>query len=75
MGPAPTYVRAPVSRPPPSWTLCSDVILTGQVALARWALAEGCPRDDGGGITMAHVAAFDGHREILQGLRGEGASR
>mgnify|MGYP003326911780 CR=1 FL=1 len=25
----------------------SDVILPGSVALAKWALAEGCPRDDG----------------------------
>ena len=55
----------------------SDVILPGSVALAKWALAEGCPRTrgDGFGDTMAHVAARHGHWELLRWLCGEGASR
>ena len=34
------------------------MILPGSVALAKGALAEGCPREDeDGGVTMAHFAA------------------
>ena len=49
----------------------SDVILPGSVALAKWALAEGCPRR-GGGFTMAHAAAGYGHLELVKWLCGEG---
>ena len=49
----------------------SDVILPGSVALAKWALAEGCPRDDGYG-NMAHAAAFHGRLELVKWLCGEG---
>ena len=47
------------------------VIEPGSVALAKWALAEGCPRDNGFQLeptTMAHVAARQGHRELVQWL-------
>ena len=53
----------------------SDVILPGSVALAKWALAEGCPREKWNGAntrTMAHYAASYGHRELVQWLCGEG---
>ena len=60
--------------------VCSDVILPGRAALAKWALAEGCPRDgvagvwegDGVANNMAHVAAEYGHKELVQWLCGEG---
>ena len=48
----------------------SDVILPGSVALAKWALAEGCPREDG--ATMADVAAEYGHPELVKWLCVEG---
>ena len=53
----------------------SDVLLPGSVALVKWALAEGCPRDDGDEedlFTMAHVAAQFGHMELVEWLCGEG---
>ena len=50
----------------------SDVIMPGSVALVKWALVEGCPRDNGDGITMAHAAARYGHAELVQWLCGEG---
>ena len=52
----------------------SDVLLPGSVALAKWALAEGCPREDeyGDGFTMANLAADHGHRELVTWLCGEG---
>ena len=53
----------------------SDVLLPGSVALAKWALAEGCPRDDGdeeNPWTMAHYAAHHGHGELVKWLCGEG---
>ena len=50
----------------------SDVIAPGQVALAKWALAEGCPRDTGYDCTMAQSAALYGHLELVQYLCGEG---
>ena len=50
----------------------SDVIGPGSVALAKWALAEGCPRDDGDGFTMAHTAAWCGHLQLVKWLCGEG---
>ena len=50
----------------------SDVIKTGSVALMKWALAEGCPRDDGDGSTLAWVAAWYGHVELVEWLYGEG---
>ena len=50
----------------------SDVLLPGSVALAKWALAEGCPREDGDGFTMAHDAASFGHLELVKWLCGAG---
>ena len=47
----------------------SDVILPGQVALVKWALAEGCPREnEDGGVTLAYAAAGYGHLELVQWL-------
>ena len=46
----------------------SVVLLPGSVALAKWALAEGCPRDDGDQedpVTMAAAAAAHGHMELV----------
>jgi len=48
-----------------------DVIAPGSVALVKWALGEGCPRDDGG-YTMAHAAAEHGHLELVKWLCEEG---
>merc|ERR1711907_523992 len=45
--------------------------MPGSVALAKWALAEGCPRgDDGYGypFTMAEDAAAHGHQELVRYL-------
>ena len=50
----------------------SDVILPGSVALLKWTLAEGCPREDEDGITLAHVAARQGQLELLKWLCGAG---
>ena len=52
----------------------SDVILPGSVALAKWALAEGCPREDdwNGYYNMALVAAEYGHVGLVKWLCGEG---
>ena len=55
----------------------SDVILPGSVALAKWALAEGCPMNDSSqpvevAFDMAEVAARYGHLELVQWLCGEG---
>ena len=44
------------------------MILLGSVALAKWALAEGCPRYR----TMATMAAQYGHLELVKWLCGEG---
>ena len=49
----------------------SDVLLPGSVALAKWALAEGCPRELEYG-NMAHAAAQYGHAELVKWLCGEG---
>ena len=49
----------------------SDVIGPGSVALAKWALAEGCPRETRDGFTMASEAARYGHLELVKGLCGE----
>ena len=50
----------------------SDVARPGRVALVKWALAEGCPRDDGygdaDGYTMAAAAASFGHMELVRWL-------
>ena len=46
----------------------SDVIPPGNVELAKWALAEGCPRRGDGDYTMAHFAASYGHLELVQWL-------
>ena len=46
----------------------SDVLLPGQVGLAKWALAEGCPRENEDDVTMAHVAADYGHMELVRWL-------
>ena len=45
-----------------------DEIPPGQVALAKWALAEGCPR----AVRMAHEAAWYGRAELVKWLCGEG---
>ena len=50
----------------------SDVILPGQEALAKGALAEGCPREKYKWYTMAMVAAWYGRLELVKWLRGEG---
>ena len=59
----------------------SDVILPGSAALAKWALAEGCPRYysmahcaalHGMWYTMASIAAKHGHLELVKWLYGEG---
>ena len=50
----------------------SDVILPGSVALVKWALVEGCPREDDLSRTMAQVAAAHGHLELVKWLCGEG---
>ena len=44
----------------------------GRVAMVKWALAMGCPRENGYGITMAHHAARYGHSELVKWLCGEG---
>ena len=49
----------------------SDVLLPGSVALAKWALAEGCPRENGP-FTMARYAAWYGRLELVKWLCGEG---
>ena len=49
----------------------SDVILPGREALAKWALAEGCPRETYGD-NMAKVAARYGQAELVKWLCGEG---
>jgi len=51
----------------------SDVILPGRASLAKWALAEGCPRIERGraGWTMAHVAAELDRPELVKWLCGE----
>ena len=51
----------------------SDVILPGRVALVKWALAEGCPREheDRDMVEVANmigVAAKHGHLELVQWL-------
>ena len=50
----------------------SDVIAPGSVALVKWALAEGCPRESPGGSTMAHAAVDYGQVELVKWLCGEG---
>jgi len=49
----------------------SDVLLPGSVALAKWALAEGSPRENRS-YNMAMIAAWYGHFELLKWLCGEG---
>ena len=51
-----------------------DVLLPGSMAMAKWALAEGCPRERGGNpnTTMAAAAAQFGHLELVKWLCGEG---
>ena len=50
----------------------SDVIVPGRVALAKWALAEGCPgkksTDPYDDRTLADYAAWHGHLELVQWL-------
>ena len=51
----------------------SDVILQGRVALVKWALAEGCPRQNEEGFSMAMAAARYSHDlELVKWLFGEG---
>ena len=53
----------------------SDVIPPGSVALVKWALAEGCPRERtdyyGNATTMANFAAWQGHLELVKWLCGK----
>ena len=64
-------VRGPLRTRVPS-----DVIAPGRVELAKWALAEGCPREKekklGNSIStyanMATLAAWYGHLELVQWL-------
>ena len=51
----------------------SDVLMPGSMALVKWALAEGCPREDEY-ETMAQAAARFGHLELVKWLCGEGGS-
>ena len=46
----------------------SDVAMPGQVALAKWALAEGCPREKENGFTVAASAAGFGHGQLVRWL-------
>ena len=48
------------------------MILPGSVALVKWALAEGCPREDRYGFSMAWLAARYGQVELVKWLCGEG---
>ena len=50
----------------------SDVLMPRSVALVKWALAEGCPREHENGINMAHCAAQQGQLELVKCLCGEG---
>ena len=50
----------------------SDVLLPGNVALAKRALAEGCPRKNEYGSSMAWFAAGYGQVELVKWLCGEG---
>ena len=51
----------------------SDVAMPGSVALAKWALAEGCPREsEDAEVTLASAAAFHGNLELVKWLCGEG---
>ena len=50
----------------------SDVIPPGRPALAKWALAEGCPRERYFYYNMAHATARYGHLELVKWLCGEG---
>ena len=56
----------------PLGTLAVDVIKPGRVALVKWALAEGCPRQRGphdlAGYNLACVAARYGHIQLVQWL-------
>ena len=56
--------------------VASDVVLLGQVAPVKWALAEGRPRDGKvepfEGFNMAEFAADAGRFELVQGLLLEG---
>ena len=45
-----------------------EVAMPGGLALAKWALAEGCPREKGNGVTMASAAAHFGHMVLVQWL-------
>ena len=46
----------------------SDVAMPGGLELAKWALAEGCPRERGDGFSMAAAAAQFGHMELVRWL-------
>ncbi len=51
----------------------SDLLLPGRAALAKWALAEGCPGEDEHDYNnMADAAAGYGHLELVKYLCGEG---
>ena len=46
----------------------SDVVLPGRVELAKWGLAEGCPRESPNGFTLAIAAAQYGRPELARWL-------
>ena len=50
----------------------SDVAMPGSVALAKWALEEGCSGKKNEHWSLAHAAASHGHRELVQWLCGDG---
>ena len=50
----------------------SDVIMPGSVALAKWVLVEGCPRERFGLSNMAISAARHGNLDLIKWLCGEG---
>ena len=80
-GNCPLFVFARVCKPwrkaqlkaggPLRTRVMSDVILPGSVALVKWALAEGFPRETYDG-NMAEAAASYGHIELVKWLCGEG---
>ena len=53
----------------------SDVILPGRPALAKWALAEGCPRERYFNYNMAHATARYGHLELVSRPASAGRAR
>ena len=53
----------------------SDVIAPGRVERAKWALAEGCPRERYFNYNMAHATARYGHLELVSRPASAGRAR